>query len=354
MRAVVVRGAGPAESLMPEPMPMPVPRAGQLLVRVHATTVISSEIASREGVSTAHLPLILGNDFVGTVVDAPTAPDSIGRRIVGAYGGYGYTRDGAWAEFMIVDEADAFVVETQLDDASLAAMPGSFTAASGALRSLGDVSGRTLLIRGGSSGVGLAAATLAIDAGALVLATTRNADKAERLRAHGVHEVILDDGRLVERVREAVAGGVDLALDLLGVESLAETLRCVHDYGVVCLTGLLRDQATSIRTRVREDRAVPGYPHPLELIPATVRLTKGGVDNTPRSPELMQSWVEGLESGRFSLPVDSVFEFEDIASAHRRRADPTAFGKIVVLIHPHAASTREPPTPANPNATRKA
>jgi NADPH2:quinone reductase len=340
MRAVVVRQRADAAGLRPEQVPVPTPGSGQVLVRVLATTVISSEIASREGVSTAALPLVLGNDFVGVVVEAPTSPGLLGSRVIGAYGGYGYTRDGAWADYVVVDEPDAYPVQTVLDVATLAAMPGSFTAASGALRSLGPLDGKRLLVRGGTSGVGLAAATLAIDAGAHVIATTRDPDKREKLLALGIHEVIVDDGDLVTKVRQAHPGGVDAALDLLGVESLRETLRCVHEFGLVCLTGLLRDQTNSIKTGEREDRALPRFPHPMELIPPTIRLTVGGVDGTARTPELVRRWVTGLETGRYRMPVDSVFTLEQMQQAHLRRADPASFGKVVVLVgHPPTRTT---------------
>ncbi|MGA1838098.1 zinc-binding dehydrogenase [Herbiconiux sp. 11R-BC] len=346
MRAVVVRRPTAAEALQPELVPVPVPGPGQVLVRVLATTVISSEIASREGVSTATLPLVLGNDFVGTVVEAPSSASLLGAQVVGAYGGYGYLRDGAWAEYIVVDEQDAFVVETDLDPAALAALPGSFTAASGGLRSLGELAGRTLLIRGGTSGVGLAAATLAREAGARVIATTRDAGKAGRLREHGVDDVIVDDGDLVAKVHALVPGGADAALELLGVDSLAETIRCVHPFGIVCLTGLLRDQTRSIASGEREDRAVPRFPHPMELIPPTVRLTVGGVDGTARTAELVQEWVAGLESGRYRMPVDSVFTLDQIHLAHLRRADSTSFGKIVVLVGAADPRTTTPPARA--------
>jgi NADPH2:quinone reductase len=347
MRAVIVRDPDEGTPLAHEPVPVPQPRPGQVLVHVMATTVISSELASRSGVSTASLPLVLGNDFVGIVVEAPSAPGLVGSRVVGAYGGYGYTRDGAWADFLVADEADVFPVVTTLDTVALAAMPGSFTAASGALRSLGPLRGKSLLIRGGTSGVGLAATTLAVDAGARVIATTRDPAKATRLRDLGVSDVIIDAEDLAPRVREVVPGGVDLALELLGVASLPETLRCAADFGVVCLTGLLRDQTNSIRSGVREDRAVPMFPHPMEMIPPTIRLTVGGVDGTARTPGLVQQWVSGIESGRYRMPVDSVFTLDQMPEAHRRRADPTTFGKIVVLVGEDA------PPPATRNRTAR-
>jgi NADPH:quinone reductase-like Zn-dependent oxidoreductase len=332
MQSVRVYGGGGVEALTAEVIPVPEPGFGQVLVKVDTTTVISSEIASREGVSTAKLPLTLGNEFVGRVVASPDGDVALGTRVVGGYGGYGYVRDGAWAEYICVDTPDAFPIETNLDSIALAAIPASFTAASGSLRSLGDVQGRTLLIRGGTSGVGLAIATLASAAGAAVISTTRDPQKRAKLLDHGVRAAVLDGPDLREQVQAIAPGGVDLAVDLLGLASLPSTFECVREYGTVCLTGLLQDQENSIRTRVLEDRATHTFPHVLELIPPTLRLTTGGVRGTPRTREMVQDWVSGIEQGRYRMPIDSVFDFQDMQAAHLRRKAPEVFGKIIIRI----------------------
>lgn len=333
MRAVRAgaEGGGP-ESLQQEVIPVPIPSSGQVLVKVDATTVISSEIASREGVSTALLPLTLGNEFIGRVVSAPDRDVVLGTRVAGGYGGYGYTRDGAWAEYICVDTEDAIPFESELDSATLAAVPASFTAASGSLAALGDIEGKTLMIRGGTSGVGLALASLAKDAGAQVISTTRAPQKREQLLAHGVDHVVVDGRGLREEVEAIIPGGADSAVDLLGLATLPDTLKCVREYGVVCLTGLLQDQKNSMVSGVREDRSTNTFPHPLEFIPPSVRLTAGGVHGSPRTPQMLRDWIRGIETGRYRMPVDSVFPLEKMADAHRRRADPAAFGKVVVTV----------------------
>jgi len=336
MRVVRVYGSSGAEGLKVELLPCPRPGPGQILVRVDATTVISSEVATREGVSTAHLPLTLGNEFVGTVALAPGGELAPGTRVAGGYGGYGYIRDGAWAEYVLVDSADAFPVDTALDDAMAAAIPASFTAASGSLKSLGDVRGRRLLIRGGTSGVGLAIATLAKSQGATIIATTRDPAKIDRLRAHGADEVVIDGTDFPERVRALVPGGVDLAVDLLGLATLSSTMGALREHGVACLTGLLEDQERSIRSGLREDRDQNCFPHVLEFIPPGVRLTTGGVVSTPRTPAMVQDWFSGVEAGRLQMPVDSIFPLEEIMAANRRRKHPDAFGKVVLTISAEA------------------
>ena len=339
MRAVVVDPPRPIDAVRHSRVPVPDPSDRQVLVKVHATTVISSELASVAGVSMAELPLILGNDFVGIVVESPGGQIPVGTRVVGAYGGYGYTRDGAWAEYICVDAADAWPVTSTLDSQLLAAIPGSFTAAAGSLHALGPVKGQTLLIRGGTSGVGLAVATLALAEGATVISTTRNPDKVDRLLDHGVHHVLIDDADLGRQLRTVAPAGADLAVELLGVFALPKTLRLVREYGVVCLTGLLADQTQSRNTGQREDRSAHSFPHPMEIIPPTIRLTSGGAAGSPRTAAMIQDWVDGVESGRYRMPIDSVFGLDDLGNAYERRADPNSFGKIVISVAPDHPGT---------------
>jgi NADPH2:quinone reductase len=334
MQAVVVDRPRPIDAVRHSRVPVPHPSQGQVLVKVHATTVISSELASVAGVSMADLPLILGNDFVGTVVHSAADGIPDGTRVIGAYGGYGYTRDGAWAEYICVDAADAWPITSRLDSVQLAAIPGSFTAATGALHALGPVDGRTLLVRGGTSGVGLAVATLALAAGATVISTTRDRDKRDRLLDHGIHHVLIDGPDLDRQLRMVAPAGAHLAVELLGVSTLPSTLQLVRDYGIVCLTGLLADQTQSRQSGIREDRSLHVFPHPMEMIPPTVRLTAGGVHGSPRTAAMVQQWVDGVASGLYRMPIDSVFGLDDLASAYDRRADPRAFGKIVISVAP--------------------
>lgn len=339
MRAVRVYDGGAIDSLYVDAVPLPLPGVGEILVKVEATTVISSEIATREGVSTAALPLTLGNEFVGTVVEAPGGELPLGTRVVGGYGGYGYLRDGAWADYVLVDAVDAFPVVSTLSSVALAAIPASFTAASGSLAALGDVANKSLLIRGGTAGVGLALATLAKAQGATVLATTRNHAKRTALLQHGIDHVLIDGPGLIDEVFATVPAGADMAVDLLGLSSLNVTLRSVRPKGLVCMTGLLQDQESSIRTGIKEDRETHNFPHVLELIPPGVRLTTGGVISTPRDSAMVQNWVSGIENGTYSMPIDSVFRLESMRQAHSRRKAADAFGKVIIAVSEEAAAS---------------
>ncbi len=104
--------------------------------------------------------------------------------------------------------------------------------------------GQSVLIRGGTCSVGLAAAALATWHGATVLSTTRRADRLALLHEHGVDHPLLDTGEVAPAVRELYPDGVDAALDRVGTPTLPDTLRAVRVHGTACFSGNLSNQWT--------------------------------------------------------------------------------------------------------------
>src|SRR5213595_652413 len=132
--------------------------------------------------------------------------------------------------------------------------------------------GQTLLIRGGTSSVGMAAAILAKDRGLTVLSTTRQPDRVAALKAIGVDHVLVDDGDVAARVRAIVPDGVDAALELVGTNTLPDTLRATAVHGVVCFTGMLSNQWT-----------VADF-YPIDYLPSGVRRPAHRVRRRRRRP----------------------------------------------------------------------
>jgi NADPH:quinone reductase-like Zn-dependent oxidoreductase len=123
---------------------------------------------------------------------------------------------------------------------TLGAVPEMLRTAYGALTVGLDVQpGQTLLIRGGTSSVGLTAAILAKRRGLTVLATTRSEIKAAALREAGADHVLVDDHAIAARVHELVPGGVDATLELIGTLTLRDSLEATRAHGVVCSAGYL-------------------------------------------------------------------------------------------------------------------
>jgi NADPH:quinone reductase-like Zn-dependent oxidoreductase len=104
---------------------------------------------------------------------------------------------------------------------------------------LGAKHGETLLIRGGTTSVGLMAALLAKQAGMRVLATSRREDRRKMLLRNGADEVYIDGGKIALAVREAHPLGVHRVLELVGTKTLLDSLQCAATGGSVCMTGMV-------------------------------------------------------------------------------------------------------------------
>lgn len=99
--------------------------------------------------------------------------------------------------------------------------------------------GETLLVRGGTTSVGLAAAAIARNYGATVVSTTRNAKREELLKSRGASIVVIDDGTVADEVNKQTGGGVNKVLELVGTTTLLDSLQCVKPQGIVCMTGMV-------------------------------------------------------------------------------------------------------------------
>ena len=95
-----------------------------------------------------------------------------------------------------------------------------------------------MLIRGGTTSVGLAAAAIASNNGNYVAATTRSRSEAtdEVLNSHGVKHILVDDGKVSEQVKDAK---FDKVLELVGTTSLRDSLKCMAPLGITCMTGIV-------------------------------------------------------------------------------------------------------------------
>jgi NADPH:quinone reductase-like Zn-dependent oxidoreductase len=180
--------------------------------------------------------------------------------------------------------------------------------------------GQSLLIRGGTSSVGMATTVLAKDRGLTVLSTTRRADRAAVLKAIGVDHVIVDDGEIAPQVREIVPAGVEVALELVGTPTLPDTLRATAIHGVVCFSGMLSNQWI-----VRDF-------YPIGYLPRGVRLTAYGGEAADLPAAVLQSFLDAVAAGRLTVPLHRTYTLDEIATAHADMEAGNATGKLVVLI----------------------
>src|SRR3954469_25325592 len=217
MRAVVLDAPGPPEALRIRELPVPEPRPGWILIRVKAFGLNRAELHTRLGLAQGvTFPRVLGIEATGTVASDPAGRFAPGRQVATLMGGMGRVFDGGYAEFTCVPAEQVIPFRSDLDWATLGAVPEMLQTAHGSLTlGLDAQPGQSLLIRGGTSSVGMAAAVLAKARGLTVLSTTRRADRPPGLRAIGVDHPILDEGEVAPAVRAVVPDGVDVALELV-------------------------------------------------------------------------------------------------------------------------------------------
>ncbi|MCZ6505027.1 MAG: zinc-binding dehydrogenase, partial [Actinobacteria bacterium] len=210
---------------------------------------------------------------------------------------------------------------SKLDWATLGAVPEMLQTSYGSLTiGLDAKPGQSILIRGGTSSIGMATAVLAKQRDMTVFSTTRNPAKADALTDIGVDHVIIDDGHIADQVRAIIAGGVDTALELVGTPTLPDTLRATRVHGVVCFTGMLSNQWT-----------VKDF-DPNKYIPRGVRLTAYGGDASDLPPTVLQDFLDTVSAGQATVPLHRRFDLDQIQEAHAYMEAGAATGKLVVTI----------------------
>src|ERR1700721_2746786 len=198
MRAAVCVRAGGPETLEIRELPVPAVRDGWSLVQVQGAGLNRSELRTRQGHSpSVTFPRVLGIECVG-IVAASTDPElPQGAAVAAVMGEMGRDFDGGYAEYALLPNSLLMPLTTTLPWDVLAALPETYLTARGSLDALGVGPGARgrLLIRGGTSSVGLAAASIASGYGLETAATTRRPDRTGALTAAGVRPPLGDRGR---------------------------------------------------------------------------------------------------------------------------------------------------------------
>ena len=322
MRAIVLEKFGGLDSLVYTEMPAPESKAGHVVIEIKAFGINHAELHMRRG-EWAEAAKVSGIECVGLVKSCPGGEFPIGAKVAALMGGLGRTINGSYAEFTRAPASNVALIESDLPWAELAAIPETYATAWTCLfRNLEIAKGQTLVIRGATSSFGQAAVNLAVDAGARVIATTRNRERFTMLEQLGADRVELEGPGLSKRIAEAKR--LDAVLDLVGNSSILDSLAMLRRGGRACLAGWLGGLAP-----------IPDF-NPLLQMASGVYLTffgsfVFGTPGFPLSDVPLQEIARKVAEGRLKAKPSRVFRFEEIHEAHRVMEANEARGKMVVV-----------------------
>ncbi len=319
MKAVVLERPCRAEELKVSEVEMPVVKPGWVLVKIKAFGINRSELFTRQGDSpSVKLPRIIGIECAGEVEDPSDSSYLKGQRVVSMMGGLGRDFDGSYAEYSLIPTNQVYPVNVDIDWAELAAIPEMYyTAFASVFEVLHITKGETLLIRGGTSSVGLAALQLAKSVGAVVISTTRNKSKVQFLKDHGADYVFVDDAGLKEQVLLRFPAGINKVLELVGTATVKSSLKLLAYQGVLCMTGILGGEW------VLENF------EPMGDIQSGTYFTQ--FDSQNIEGRVFKALFDHIKKYDIKVPLARIFTLEEIDKAHALMESNDANGKIVVI-----------------------
>jgi NADPH:quinone reductase len=323
MRAVAAKGAGGPEVLQVEQRPLPQPGQGEILVRVHAAGVNRPDVIQREG----HYP------------PPPGAPDTFGLEIAGEVAALGAGADtfsvgdtvmalvpgGGYADYAVVAQDNALPVPQGMSMIEAAAFPETyFTVWTNVFDRGGLQAGETILIHGGSSGIGTTAIQLAKAFGARVFVTAGSAEKCEACRKLGADLAInYREQDFVKEVKAATEGkGVELILDMVGGDYIERNYECAAVEGRIVQIAFLKPPKVEVDFR----RLMVKRLHHTgsTLRPRTI------AQKAEIARSLREKVLPLVEAGRCKPIIDSTFALDDVVAAHARMDSSQHIGKIVL------------------------
>jgi len=323
MRAIVIKQYGGPEVLQIEERPDPEPKPGHVVIDVKAFGLNHAEIYFRKG-AWGDVAEITGIECVGTVRSDPDSRFAPSQKVMALVGGLGRSMNGSYAEQVCVPTTNVVAVDSNLSWEDLAAIPESYaTAWTSLMGVLALGKGRIVAIRGATSALGQAAVNIANQAGARVVATTRNSSRAAMLDALGAKEVLLESPELAKRIREHHPQGIDAVPDIVGNTTMLDSLAMLKRGGHACLVGFLGGGGPLSLEPVFQ---IPSGRHLTVFASAVVT----GTPEFPLSEIPFQAIVDRAAAGLYKTKPAKVFRFEDIQE--RLAESSEAGGKIVVRV----------------------
>jgi NADPH:quinone reductase len=325
MIAIDPAGFGGPDVLQPVERPLPVPGPGEYLIRVAAAGVNRPDVLQRKGhyPPPPGAPSILGLEVAGTIVAVGEGADAtmLAQPVCALVAGGGY------AEYCVAPAGQCLPVPPALSMVEAAALPETlFTVWSNLFERAYASEGDTVLVHGGTSGIG----TMAILLGRLfditVIVTCRSDEKCERAREIGAaHAINYRTHDFVEEVKRLTGGrGVQVVLDMVGGDYVPRNLACLAEDGrhvTIAVQGGLKAEINLADLMRRR----------LTLTGSTLR-SRGGEFKALLADEIARTVWPHLAEGRLRPVIDVTFPLSQAADAHARMDGGEHVGKIVLTM----------------------
>lgn len=304
---------------------LPEVKAGDLLVRVEAAGVNRPDIAQRQG---SYPPPpgaspVLGLEVAGEVVALGNGVEgfAVGDRVCALANGGGY------AEYCTVPATQALPWPKGYDAIRASALPETFfTVWANLFMMAGLKAGETVLIHGGSSGIGTTAIQLAKAIGATVFTTVGNEEKAEACVKLGARRAInykTEDFAAI--VKAETKGGVDVILDMIAAAYFEKNLASLAKDGRLSIISLLGGAVAE------KANLAPIMVKRLHVMGSTMR-PRTAVEKQAIRDELRDTVWPLIETGKVAPVIHTVFEFDQVVDAHRLMESSDHIGKIILRV----------------------
>lgn len=317
MKAVVVNHPGGPDVLEYTDVPTPKVKAGWSLVKIKGFGIIHSEIFTRQGKSpSVHFPRILGIECVGVIEDTTDSSRlPVGQKVISMNGEMGRDFDGSYAEYALLPNEQIHPIESNLDWADLAAIPETYHTAYRGLLQLQIKSAETLLIRGGTSGVGIAAMKLAraMNPDLKIIGTSRHDARKQVVDELGYDDFVQDKDNQLQMDYQ-----VDRIFDLIGAATAIDSMNQLVPFGIASITGDMGgiwdiDHFDPV-TAIPNDRYMTSF--------ASYTIDE----------KQLNDLLKLIEDKKVDVHPVKIFKLNQLPEAHKFLEEQKQPGKVVVVI----------------------
>ena len=319
MKALVLENSTKVEDLKLSDIDIPKVKDDWVLVKVMVFGMNHSEALFRQfeiDNPAFKKPVVPGIECVGIVEDPSNSDLSKGDKVIALMGGMGRTFNGSYEEYVLLPKKNVFKVNTKLDWIHLAAIPETYFTAWGSLFECLQLNEKdSLLIRGGTSALGIASIILAKSLGCRVLVTVRSEKQNELLEYLGVDKIIIDTDN---SIKDKIGEKVDKILELVGPLTVPESLKLLNKGGICCSTGILGNVFTLDKF------------DPIKEIPNGCYLT-GFYSNYP-TQEIIDEMMTFIDDYEIIPEIGKVYSFDDVIEYSRDLENGKTNGKGIVVV----------------------